>query len=86
MNHVTHPLSSADMSNFSPEISKFYYTKKYVYRLHFDTEFLIPLIFHESLKNSMREHFYERSYHNLNFTRIWPEKPLFLGVVLVEGQ
>ena len=23
-------------------------------------------------------HFYERSYHNLNFTRIWPEKPLFL--------
>ena len=26
------------------------------------------------------------SYHNLNFTRIWPEKPLFWGVVLVPVQ
>ena len=24
------------------------------------------------------QHFYEKSYHNLNFIRIWPEKPLFL--------
>ena len=23
------------------------------------------------------KHFYERSHHNLNFIRIWPEKPLF---------
>ena len=86
MSHVTHPLSYADISNFSPEISKFCYIKKYVYRLHFDTEFLILLTFHESLKNSTREHFYERSYHNLNFTIIWPEKLLFWGVVLVQGQ
>ena len=27
MNHVTHPLGSADISNFSPEISKFCYIK-----------------------------------------------------------
>ena len=27
MNHVTHPLSSADISFFSPEISNFYYVK-----------------------------------------------------------
>ena len=41
MNHVTHPLSSADISIFSPEISKFCYIKKYRYRLHFGTQFLI---------------------------------------------
>ena len=37
INHVTHPLSSADISIFSPKISKFCYIKKYRYRLHFDT-------------------------------------------------
>ena len=37
MNHVAHPFSSADISNFSPEISKFSYIKKYMYRLQFDT-------------------------------------------------
>ena len=50
MNHVTHPLSSADISNFSLEISKFCYIKKYMHRLHFDTKFLIRLTFLESLK------------------------------------
>ena len=50
MNHVTHPLRSADISNFSSEISKFCYIKKYMYRLHFDTKFLILLTFLESLK------------------------------------
>ena len=29
---------------------------------------------------------YKRSYHNLNFIRIWPEKPLFWGMVLVQVQ
>ena len=37
MNHVTHPLSSADISIFSPEISKFCYIKKYRCRLYFHT-------------------------------------------------
>ena len=37
MNHVTHPLSSADISIFSPEISKFCYIKKCRYRFHFNT-------------------------------------------------
>ena len=37
MNHMTHHLSSADMSIFSPEISKFCYIKKYRYKLYFDT-------------------------------------------------
>ena len=50
MNHVTYPLISADISNFSPEISKFCYIKKYMYRLHFDTKFPIVLTFLESLK------------------------------------
>ena len=36
MNHVTHPLSSGDISIFSPEISKFCCIKKYRYRFHFD--------------------------------------------------
>ena len=36
MNHVTHILSSADISTFSPEFSKFCYIKKYGYRLSFD--------------------------------------------------
>ena len=31
-------------------------------------------------------HFYERSYHTVNFMRIWPEKLLFWGVVLVQAQ
>ena len=50
MNHVTHPMSPADISNFSPEIRKFCYIKKYMYRLHFDTKFSILLTFLESLK------------------------------------
>ena len=50
MNHVTYPMSTADISNFSPEISKFCYTKKCMYRLHFDTKFLFFLTFLESLK------------------------------------
>ena len=37
INHVTHPLSSPDISIFSPEISKFCYIKKCRYRLDFDT-------------------------------------------------
>ena len=47
MNHVTHPLSSAGISIFSPEISKFCYIKKYRHRLHFGTQFLISI---ESLR------------------------------------
>ena len=35
--HVTHPLSSANVSIFSPEISNFCYIKKFRYRLQFDT-------------------------------------------------
>ena len=35
MDHVTQPLTSADISIFSPEISKFCYIKKYRYRLYF---------------------------------------------------
>ena len=58
MNHVTLPLSSTGMSNFSPEISKFCYIKKYMFsiitpcmnRLHFDTKFLILLTFLEFIK------------------------------------
>ena len=44
MNHVTHPISPADISNFSPEISQVCYIKKYMYRLHFDSKFLIVLV------------------------------------------
>ena len=51
MNDVTHPLSSADISISLPEISKFCFVKKYRYRFHLDTLFLIVLIFLESLKN-----------------------------------
>ena len=36
-NHMIHTLSSANISIFSPEISKFWFTKNYLYRLHFDT-------------------------------------------------
>ena len=35
MSHVTHPLSSADISIFLSDISKFYYIWEYRYRLHF---------------------------------------------------
>ena len=37
INHVIHPLSSADFGIFSPEIIKFCNIKKYRYRLNFDT-------------------------------------------------
>ena len=49
MNHVAH-LTSANISIFSPKISKFCYIKKYRYRLHFVTEFLILLAFLDYLK------------------------------------
>ena len=48
MNYVIHPFSSADVSIFSPKISKFCYIKKYRYRLHFHTKFLILLNSFES--------------------------------------
>ena len=48
--YLARPLSSADMSNFLLEISRFCYIKKYMYRLHFDEKFLILLTFLESLK------------------------------------
>ena len=47
LNHVTHPLSSADISIFSLEISKICYIRKHKCRLHFDN-FLIILIFFDS--------------------------------------
>ena len=47
---MTHPLSSADISNFSSQIRKFCYIRKYIYRLHFDTKCLILFTFLESLK------------------------------------
>ena len=47
---MTHPLSSAGISIFSTEISKFCCIKKYRCRLHFDTYFLILLTFLEPLK------------------------------------
>ena len=50
INHVTHPLISADISIFSPETDNFGYIKKCRYRLHFNTKFLILLTFFESLK------------------------------------
>ena len=37
INHLTHPLVSADMGIFSAEIGNFCYIKKYRYRLHFNT-------------------------------------------------
>ena len=49
MNHVTHPLRFAYIRIF--QISKFCCIKKYRYRLHFGSQFLILLTFLESLKN-----------------------------------
>ena len=45
MNHVTYPLSSADISIFLAEISKFCYIKKYRYIFHLDVYFLTLLTF-----------------------------------------
>ena len=50
MNHVTYPLSSADISIFSLKIRKFFYIKKYRYKMYFDSLFLILSTFLESLK------------------------------------
>ena len=53
---VTHPFKSSDIcrkdfiEKISLKIIKFCYTKKYRYRLDFDTYFLILLIFLESVK------------------------------------
>ena len=43
-------LSYAGISICSPELRKFCYIKKYRYRLHFDTSFLVLLTFLEHLK------------------------------------
>ena len=50
MKYVTGSLSSTDISILLPEISKFCYIKKYRYRFHLDTLFLILLTFLQSLK------------------------------------
>ena len=90
MNHVTHPLSPADISNFSPEISKFCYIKKYMYRLHFDTKLLILFTFPGFIKIFLTKNVAilvmsaKIATRGLlkDFVRIWPEKPLFLRGVL----
>ena len=51
---MTHPLSSADISIFSPEISKLCYIKKHERSI---TEFLILLTSFESLKVVLRNKF-----------------------------
>ena len=50
MNHVTHPLSSADISIFSPEITKFSYIAKYRYKFNLDAHYLTVPIFIELLR------------------------------------
>ena len=50
MNHVTRLLTFAEISIFSPEISKSCFIKKYGSRLHFSTKFPIPLAFFESFR------------------------------------
>ena len=37
MNHMAHPLSSAEISIYLQEISNFCYIKKYKFRFHLDT-------------------------------------------------
>ena len=50
-------LSSAGINTFLPEISDLSYIKKYRYRLHLNTYFLILLAFLESLiKGSFNKH------------------------------
>ena len=49
-NHMTHSLSSPDISIFSLETSNCCYFKKYRNGLHFNTWFLILLTFFDSLK------------------------------------
>ena len=55
MNHVTHPQSSTDISIFSPEISNSCYIKKYRYRLHFGTQFLIFFNFYWVFKDFLNK-------------------------------
>ena len=50
INHVIHPLSSADIRIFSPKINNFCCIRKRRYRLHFNAKFLILLTSFESLK------------------------------------
>ena len=66
MNHVTHPLSSADINIFSTEISKFCYIKKYRFILHFDTYFLTLLAFFES-QAFLKERYFEIKVMTLEF-------------------
>ena len=54
---MTHPLSSADISIFLPEFSKFCYIKKYSHRLHIDTQFLVLLTFFESFFDPQNTYF-----------------------------
>ena len=48
-----------------------------------DSNYIIDLVMWPKFGNY---HFYEKGYHNLNFIRIWPEKPFFWGVVLAQVQ
>ena len=47
---MTHHLSPADISIFSPEITNLCYIKKYRHKLDLDAEFLILLLLFECLK------------------------------------
>ena len=79
INHVTHPMISADIGIFSPEITIFCYIKKYTYRLHFIHSLYIVSIFltsFESLKVVLR---------NLVTILIMPAKLATLGLFKVKA-
>ena len=62
---MTQPLSSADISIFLPEISKFWYIKKHRYRFNFNTLFLMLLTFF-SLQSLFYKHGYIFDYDSKN--------------------
>ena len=53
INHVRQPLRSTDISNFSLEISKFCYIKKYMYRLSFNFSWVFKVYFNKKVTISM---------------------------------
>ena len=68
--------------NYDARIPIYEVTNKTLSR---DSNYIVNVVMWPNAGNSSI-YFYERSYYNLNFVRIWPEKLFFWEVVFVQVQ
>ena len=74
---------SAKLATLGPLKIKVYWNKGYDVTnkiISSDSNYTVYVVIWSKFDNSS---IYEKSYYNLNFIKIWPQKTIFLGMPLV---